>query len=339
MFGSKNLKLVLIAALISQTFIPALAAEETDTSPFSTVGPIGSPKNNKSFTELPTNPDAAQLYAGVLEKLDPSMSGHNHFIVALENLAFELEKLHYFEQAEALLKRAEKLTQTEYLQVESLRFKIQLDLANLCMLQKKYKEAIVYARKARDDADSLWEPSYQDPQPQIETFQVLSETLIRAERHAEALQVINDGLAFLEENKKLFSEKKFAENKIDLDNLRAECLSNQGDVAAASKAWLQVIAETEKLYRENVGFADMTVDKYLKFMHRNGLKDKAARFEKEYMLRRLRLIKQTNFYSGYQAQRILKTREAENRARQKKVKPQRPADPTKKQEANAGSLS
>lgn len=336
---SNSLKqlVVLIAAICH--CLPALAAEEKEVSPFSTGSSVGSNTATKSFEELPINTEAECIYADVLEKLDPMMAGHDHFIEALERLAYELEKKNYFEQAEKLLKRAQSLTQTEYLQVESLKFKIQTDLAYLSLMQKKFKEAVAYAQKARHDSDHSWEPSYHDPQPHVETFQVLAETLINAERPAEALPVLDEGLGFIAKYKKLFSAKQYALNKIELDTLKAESLTKMGEIEPASRAWLRLIKETEDLYGENVGFADLTVEKYLKFLRANNQEEKAARYDKTYAAHRLYLMRHKNLNPAYQSQRIWKEREEEEKAKRKNPKPQCPIDPTKKKEANAGSLT
>ena len=334
-----GLRALLGFALLCQCCLPVRAADEKEVSPFSTGGSVGSTTAPKSFKELPIDAEAASIYADVLEKLDPMMAGHDHFIVALERLAYELEKKNYFDQAEALLKRAEKLTLTEYLQVETLKFKIQIDLAYLSLMQNKFKEAVAYARKAREDSEHSWEPSYHDPQPHVQSFEVLAETLINVERPAEALPVLDEGLAFIAKYKKLFSAKQYALNKIDLDTFKAESLTKMGKVEAASRAWLRLIKETEDLYGENVGFADMTVEKYLKFLRANNQTEKAARFDKTYAEHRLYLMRHKNLNPALQSQRIWKEREEEEKARRKNRRPQRPIDPTKKKEANAGSLS
>jgi tetratricopeptide (TPR) repeat protein len=331
--------LLVLTALVGQCCLPARAAAEPEVSPFSTGGSVGSTTAPRSFEDLPIDTDAEGIYADVLEKLDPMMAGHAHFIEALERLAYELENKNYFEQAEKLLKRAEKLTRSEYLQVETLKFKIQIDLAYLSLMQKKFKEAVAYARKAREDSDHSWEPSYHNPQPHVDTFQVLAETLINVDRPAEALPVLDEGLAFIAKYKKLFSAKQYALNKIELDTLKAESLTKMGEIKPASRAWLRLINETEDLYGENVGFADLTVEKYLKFMRANNQLEKADRFDKTYATHRLYLMRHKHLNPAYQSLRIWKEREEEEKAKRKNPKPQRSVDPTKKKEANAGSLS
>lgn len=329
-----------VVLLLELTLLGPVLATDEEVSPFSSGGGGSEGKTEPTalpYDQLPVDAETAKIYGDVLTKLDPLSVGNNDYIASLESLSEVLARRHYFEQAEKILQRAEKLSQSQFAS-DGSRIRIQLALASLFTRQKKYKEALPYAKKSFDLADNCWDPLYQDPELHVATLTKLASVLTELNRCGEAQQHLEAALEFTEENRNTFPNKmSYWATKVDVNTLLAKCLDKKDDVRAATKTWLTVIKDSRYLDKPpSYTHASIAVQAYAWFLRNHEQGEKATMIEKKFFSHHYFVQKhfQRDPFDSYQ---IRKHREAEERARKNRI-PGPPTDPAKKQEANAGSL-
>jgi tetratricopeptide (TPR) repeat protein len=310
----------------------AARAADEEVAPFSSAGTATSAKIG-SYDELPLSKDTPAIYADVLQRLDPIMSGHHDFITALLNIASELKALKYYDKAEEILKRAEKLTDDVHCDV-GVKVDVQSALANLYERQAKYKEAEAHAEKAVALSARNWNPeSEKDPWWEHAVHLMsLSRIQVELEHYGAAEKNIQEALTFMAENKSLCPRPSvYKEDRIHLQRNLARCLARQRKIKEASAVWEKLISDYSKLHYPGYGQGLHDMQEYTEALREHKEIAKADKFEKTYWAQRNYAMKHLPPSDSIKKQPKAKP--------QDKPSPNTPASTTKKKEAYAGSLN